>query len=225
MITACATRRGTGDNNADAAAVHTIGWAGTTAAAVVDGIGHAPDTPGFARLAAEVAARVGARTTALIGILAAAELIRAPGGIDIEPDGVAVAAVAEPSGHTGIAWTGDARAYGWDGARLMCRTTDHTVGQYLRTNGAAPDLAAGHDNWLRTSLGRCTIATVHAAEVADPLIILTSDGVHDQVSPLVMDALAREHMGDPQALADALVAAARDTGGHRDDATAVVLTR
>lgn len=94
IITAAATRQGTEANNADAAAVHHMPGTDIVAAAIVDGIGHAEGTPEWARIAAEVAARVGARRTATIGILAAAELNAAPGADAIEPDGVAVVALA-----------------------------------------------------------------------------------------------------------------------------------
>ncbi|MEV8395938.1 MULTISPECIES: SpoIIE family protein phosphatase [unclassified Streptomyces] len=195
------------------------------AAAVVDGIGSTDEVAAFAAIAAEVAVRVGARKTGPIGILAAAELVAAPAAAAIEPDGVAVLAIAEPGEPTRIAWTGDSRAYEWDGKALHQRSTDHTVGQYLRYNEVAIELAEAHDNWIRTSLGRSSIATVHQAEIAgDAMVVLTSDGVHDHVPHSEMEALIRGHDGAPQALADAIVAAARPNAeGYRDDATVVVL--
>ncbi|WP_392893151.1 hypothetical protein [Streptomyces sp. LN699] len=39
------------------------------------------------------------------------------------------------------------------------------------------------------------------------LVILTSDGVHDQMDPTVLNTLVHTHHNDAQALADALVAA------------------
>ncbi|MGW4731677.1 hypothetical protein ACWEQC_21345 [Streptomyces shenzhenensis] len=48
-----------------------------------------------------------------------------------------------------------------------------------------------------------------------------SDGVHDQIPAETMERLVR----DPQALPDALVAAAQeDEDGYRDDATAFFLS-
>ncbi|MFC4006571.1 hypothetical protein ACFOY2_05020 [Nonomuraea purpurea] len=221
-----ATRRGSRLYNADGAAIHRVPDTDVVAAAIVDGIGNNPEVAAFSALAAEVAARVGARRTATIGILAAAELVAAPAATAIEPDGVAVVAVAEPGEETAIAWTGDARAYGWDGETLTQRSTDHTVGQYLRVNGVPVEVAKEHDNWVRTSLGRCSIATVHSCEIGDPLVLLTSDGVHDQVEHAELEALVRAHQDVPQDLADAIVAAARaDDDGYRDDATVVVISR
>ncbi|WP_449475286.1 PP2C family protein-serine/threonine phosphatase [Streptomyces abikoensis] len=190
-------------------------------AAIVDGIGSDVEVAEWARIAAEVAARVGARKTAVLGILAAAELNSAPAERHvIATDGVAVLAVAAPGHPTSIAWTGDARAYGWSGAALKQLTTDHTVGEYLRQNGGGGPielLAAAHDNWIRTTLGRSSISTVHAAASDDDLVLLTSDGVHDQLPHEELEMLVRKHQGDPQVLAEAIVAAAReDEDGYRD---------
>ncbi|WP_329032241.1 hypothetical protein OIE71_04675 [Streptomyces sp. NBC_01725] len=227
ITTASATRRGTRPHLCDAAAVHHVPDTEIVAAAIVDGIGNSVAVAEFARLAAEVTARVGARRTATIGILAAAELVSAPAAAIVEPDGVAVLAIAERYEHTAIAWTGDSRAYGWDGQTLTQRTTDMTVGEYLRHNGGGGPielLAAAHDNWIRSSLGRSSIATVHAAATADPLVILTSDGVHDQLPHAELEALVREHQDDPAALADAIVDAVQPKpSGYRDDATVIVL--
>ncbi|MFD3917366.1 hypothetical protein ACFWR1_38445, partial [Streptomyces sp. NPDC058603] len=68
------------------------------------------------------------------------------------------------------------------------------------------------------------VATVGEVGIDDHLILLTSDGVHDQIGRAALEALVREHAADPQALADALVAAAEpDDDGYRDDATVVIL--
>ena len=217
-----ATRKGTRQYNADAAAVHTAGV--TTAAAVVDGIGNSPEIAACSLLLAEVAARVGARRGSLVGILAAAELVADRDAAAVEPDAVAVLAVAVPE-HTGVAWVGDCRAWGWDGATLTQWTTDHTVGQQLRVNGAPLDLAEAHDNWIRTSLGRAVVATVYQVTIpSDALVLLTSDGVHDALTRDELATLVRAHGDDPQVMADAIVAAVvEDDDGYRDDATVVVI--
>ncbi|MFE9906431.1 PP2C family protein-serine/threonine phosphatase [Streptomyces achromogenes] len=230
--TGLATREGTAKDNADAAKVHVLAD-GTVGAAVVDGIGHGPRTSATVPLLAETAARIAARRGPLAGLLTAGELIADPGPTDEEADAVAVAARVL-SGDTGatVSWTGDCRAYGWDGTRLTLYTTDHTVGAQLRANGAPWELAKQHDNWLRTSLSRATVGTVYTVTMDDPLLILTTDGVHDQVPPRVLETVVRTLETvvrtletDPQGLADALVAEARGRGsGYRDDATAVVLS-
>ncbi|MFD8919442.1 hypothetical protein ACFV0Y_16685 [Streptomyces sp. NPDC059569] len=224
ITTGIATREGTAEDNADAAKVYVLAD-GTVGAAVIDGIGHGPHTSRTAPLLAEVAARISARRGPLAGLLTAAELIADPGADGEEADAVAVAARAYPDDDVMVVnWTGDARAYGWTGEHLELYTDDHTVGAQLRANGVALEIAREHDNWLKTSLARATVGTVYAAGIRDRLVILTSDGVHDQVTADAMEALVREHADDPQALADALVAAAEvDGDGYRDDATVVVL--
>ncbi|MEU7020952.1 hypothetical protein ABZ990_09910 [Streptomyces sp. NPDC046203] len=221
-----ATRQGVREYNADSAALHTAPGTDITAGAIVDGIGSSPEVAHLAHLAAETAARIGARRTAMIGILAAAELATVPAGVDECPDGVAVLAVARPRRSTSIAWTGDARAYGFDGKRLVQRTTDQTMGQWLRYSGGTDaEIAGDFDTLVLSSLSLCSIATVRSARITDPVVILTSDGIHDSVDHDHLEALARAHHTDPQALADALVNAARaDDTGYRDDATAIVLT-
>lgn len=222
---ALATRQGTRAHNADAAALATLPD-GSLAAAIVDGIGSNAEVAAYSALAAQVAARVGVRKTAILGLLAAAELNAGPGGVRIDPDGVGVLAVARPDGAVSIAWTGDARAYTWDGTGLHPRTTDMTVGEYLRANGFPLEATTAHDDWIRTSLGRSSIATVHLAVMEDArLLILTSDGVHKQITGQRLAEIVAAHAdADPQALADAIVAAP-ETGpdGYRDDATAIVL--
>ncbi|MEU9888035.1 hypothetical protein [Sphaerisporangium sp. NPDC051011] len=220
-----AHRRGTREYYCDAVAVHTTSDL-TTAAAVVDGIGNSEKVAACSRLLAQVAARVAARRNGLAGILSAGELVAdaGPDEDDPEPDAVAVVAVAREGEETRVAWVGDSRAYGWTGSDLRQYTTDHTVGEQLRCNGAPLELAEDHDNWLRTSLSLAVVATVYTVEIPDPLVILTSDGVHDSVPHEELIALVRKYQHEPQALADALVAAAQpDEDGYRDDATAVVL--
>ncbi|MEU9338138.1 hypothetical protein AB0D49_34150 [Streptomyces sp. NPDC048290] len=242
ITTGIASRQGTRPLNADSATIHRLPGTPMTAAALVDGIGNTHAVVNFARTAAEVIARVGARRGPLLGILAAAEMSTAPPGVQVE-DGVAVAAVASESGTTTIAWTGDSRIYGWTGSALVQRSTDQTMGTWLRRWGGTavtlhtddePDrtvpteqAARVLDDMARAALSRCSIATVPLLMIDDPLVILTSDGMHGQISPETLEDLVRQHAGgDPQALANALVAAATgDDSGYRDDATAVVIRR
>lgn len=224
ITTGYATREGTAEDNADAARVYRLAD-GTVGAAVIDGIGHGPRTSATAALLAEVAARISARRGPLAGLLTASELIADKGPDGDEADAVAVAARVIPGDDViVINWTGDCRAHGWNGERLELYTDDHTVGAQLRANGVALEIAREHDNWLRSSLARATVGTVYTAGIRDQLVILTSDGVHDQVALDVLEALVREHETEPQALADAMVAAAEaNDAGYQDDATAIVL--
>lgn len=220
---ATATRRGVRDYNMDAAALFQAST-GVAVAAIVDGIGNDPGGAATMRLLAESAVRVGATKGALAGVLAAAALVEDPGINPHMPDGVIVLALAVPGRPTHLAWVGDSHAYSWDGTRLHLRTDPHTMGAYLRGNGVA-DLAPLHDSWVRVTLSSATVTNVAvSAAPADELILLLSDGL-DNVPHEQSEALVRDHRDNPEALADAIVAAARETDdGYRDDATALVLT-
>ncbi|MFI5987002.1 PP2C family protein-serine/threonine phosphatase [Streptomyces sp. NPDC051555] len=157
-------------------------------------------------------------------------LISDPGpGRDIReaPDAVGVVAQIRQGKGTWVCWQGDCRAYGWDpdAGTLTRYTTDHNATSYLLQYGVEPEIAERYSSRLHIALADATPATVHQTLVpAGHLVILTSDGVHDQVDPLVMEVLVRENQHTPQNLAEALVAAAQpDEKGYRDDATALVL--
>ncbi|GII89710.1 hypothetical protein Ssi03_77000 [Sphaerisporangium siamense] len=221
-----ATRPGTIDPSGDAAAVRRQAD-GAVAAAVVDGIGHSPQVAAVARMLAEVAARVAARRGPLAGLLTATELVADPGDDDEpEPDAVAVvAAVAAGDDRMRIAWVGDCRASLLDGEDLRPLTVDHNLAEQLAMCGYDGEPVRRAAHWVRTSVATAAVATVAEAWVRAPaLVVLTSDGVHDQTPHQLMTALAVRHRADPQALADALTAAAAaGLDGQRDDATAVVL--
>ncbi|MEU5976406.1 SpoIIE family protein phosphatase [Streptomyces sp. NPDC047315] len=220
---ATASRQGTGTNNADSAAAFTAAD-GTLAAAVVDMIGHAPTAPRVGMLCAETAVRVGSQKGALAGILAAAALVADPGaGDEPEPDGVAVLAVVEPD-ETRLAWVGDCVALSWNGKQLLRRSTPQSMGEFLRINDDE-GRAIKHDNWVRIALSTSTATNVAVTSVPrDELLLLVSDGVVDQVEHGTLETLVLEHADNPQALVDAIVAAAEpDERGRRDDATAVVI--
>ncbi len=220
---ASATRRGVRDHNMDAAALFQAST-GVAVAAIVDGIGNDLDGAATMRLLAESAVRIGATKGALAGVLAAAALVEDPGIHPHMPDGVIVLALTVPGRPTHLAWVGDSHAYTWDGAALHQRTDPHTMGAYLRGNGVS-DLAPLHDSWVRVTLSTATVTNVAVTSApADELVLLLSDGL-DSVPHDELEGLTRKHHDNPEALADALVAAARETeDGYRDDATALVLT-
>ncbi|MEV7871651.1 SpoIIE family protein phosphatase [Streptomyces sp. NPDC088124] len=85
-----------------------------------------------------------------------------------------------------------------------------------------------HDAWARLGLAQASAATCREAQLPEEvcLVLLCSDGVSDQVDQATWRELCTTHAEDPQALADALVAAATaNEKGYRDDATVVVLLR
>jgi protein phosphatase len=219
MLSVSASRRGTRRHNCDAVAVFTAAD-GTVAAALVDGIGNSTHVADVARLCAQTAARVGAQRGPLAGILSAALLVADPAE---DANGVAICAVTDPDGGpVEVAWVGDCRGYGWDGRALHRHTTDHTIGQQLRVNGVPVEVAAEHDNWVRTTLAHAVVATVYQVEIPG-LVVLTSDGVHDRLADREIAALVGAH-SDLQEIADAVVGAvAADEDGYRDDATVVLI--
>jgi hypothetical protein len=223
---AMATRQGTAGDIADAVATFTAADL-TTAAAVVDCIGHTPQAQALAPVLAEVAARTGAVRGALAGLLNAALLVADPGADEDTPDAVAVVAVAAPGADTTVVWCGDCRAYGWKGTRLQLYSNDHTGSQQLEHVDGVPLKVADPDElWLRVSLSRATPATAYEAVIpAGEQVILTSNGIHERLPHQELETLVGAHHSNPQPLADMIVAAARhDDDGHRDDASVVILT-
>ncbi|MEV8048945.1 hypothetical protein [Streptomyces bacillaris] len=222
IITGLATREGTAEDNADAARVYVLAN-GVVGAAVIDGIGHGPRTSATAPLLAETAARVTAHRGALAGILSAGLLIADDGHDGEEANAVGVAVLVDDAGAR-AAWVGDCDVLGWDGTRLRRYSTPQVMGEWVRQYGPPVEVAAHYDDWVRVSLHSATVATVGEVDIPDEVLLLLSDGAHDQVAADVMEDLVREHHDTPQILAEAIVAAARaDESGYRDDATAVVI--
>ncbi|MEU1813515.1 PP2C family protein-serine/threonine phosphatase [Micromonospora aurantiaca (nom. illeg.)] len=233
-VVGVASRRGTRDHNADAAHAYR-GDDGTVTATVIDGTGNSAELAELAELAevtdamAIVVTRVGYRRGGLAALITASDLIHEA------YDAAAVTVQADPDGGVHTHWIGDCRAWWWTGAELRQLSTDHTMGQLLRVSGgeSAARVAATHDHWLRLGISGATPATVAEVTGLDvnrptlgvgQLVLLTSDGVHDQIEHDVLVELVRAHAAVPQSLADALVATARpDHQGYRDDATAVVV--
>ncbi|MFC9795720.1 hypothetical protein ACFVJI_24165 [Streptomyces sp. NPDC127584] len=206
-------------------------------AAVVDGAGHHEEVVDLARHVPAAIALTGMEMGGLVGLIAAGRMARAYGR---PPHMSAVVASMEPDVPTRVHWIGDARAYGW-GGELTLWSSDQTMGEWLRWNGGKSirllpeEVAATQDNWARLGLAQATEMTCRQLENPEdvPLVLLVPDGISDQVDRGTRESLCREHADDPQALADALVAAAEDGeldesdggGPYRDDATVVVLRR
>ncbi|MFH8752971.1 SpoIIE family protein phosphatase [Streptomyces rimosus] len=219
-----AQRPGTEAPCADGAHVHRRD--DRVCAAVVDGAGHRQEVVDFARHAPSVITLMGMAMGGLVGLTTAGRMTDA---YDRPPHMSAVYASMEPGHATGIHWIGDCRAYGWDGEKLTQWSTDQTMGQWLRWNGGVPiEIAETQDNWARLGLAQATEMTCRQVEIPEEarLVLLVSDGISDQVDQGDAEELCRVHGTDPQALADALVAAAEeDEDGYRDDATVVALLR
>ncbi|MGY3676763.1 hypothetical protein [Streptomyces sp. TE33382] len=89
---------------------------GSSAAAVIDGIGHSTDTVAISPVLAEVAARTAAARGPLAGLLTAGLLIADRGPDGAGPNAVGAAVIRHPDGRAIAAWAGDVRVYGWDGS-------------------------------------------------------------------------------------------------------------
>ncbi|MEU8892958.1 SpoIIE family protein phosphatase [Streptomyces sp. NPDC048442] len=228
-----AQRPGTEPPCADGLHVHRR--EGRVCAALVDGAGHHPYVVDFARHAPSAISLMSMAMGGLVGLMTARRMADA---YDRAPHMSAIVASMEPGRPTSIHWIGDCRAYGWDGTALTLWSTDQTMGQWLRWNGGKTvelvplDVAEDQDNWARLGLAQATEMTCRQLEIPEevPLVLLVSDGISDQVDLETAEELCRAHPEDPQALAEALVAAAqgeKDEEGafYRDDATVVVLRR
>jgi serine/threonine protein phosphatase PrpC len=221
-----ASHRGDQPRNADAVDVHHYATAGTAAAVVVDGRGTSEETAAAMQLCAGTAVRIGGRRGALNGLLTAGALVADP-GVEFAPvDGVAALAVVRPGAPVAVVHVGRCRAWAWDGVRLVQLTEDLTAGQLLRNHGAAEALATAEDRYQRVTLARCTVGTVPTTTTEDPVVMLTSDGVHSVLGHEGLAAVLRAHAaaGSP-VVAEHLMAAALDqaAAGERDNASAVVI--
>lgn len=120
-------------------------------------------------------------------------------------------------GSTGFVFhLGDTRVYLWREGELEQLTRDHTQRldrdhSYLsRALGADPSLEIDQYNFeLRTG----------------DLLLLTSDGIHDQLSNEAFEALIRTHADSPQALVDAALEAALAAGSPDNLSIQVALVR
>ncbi|GAA1308184.1 PP2C family serine/threonine-protein phosphatase [Saccharothrix xinjiangensis] len=236
VTVATASDIGGRSHQCDATATHTAGD-GTTAVALIDGIGSDTDTAHTAGLLAEVAARVGARRGALPGLLAAAELVSSGTADQSRPNAVGALAVTYPDGNTVVAHCGDVRAHSWNGHTIGLHTTDHTLFELLAshthdrrlfellvnldTAGTVREL----DDAVRTTLARATVASITTSTTHDPLVVLTSDGIHKRLSTDDI-ALFIDQNPDPDTLARLLVSAALqgpEPAHEFDNATAAVI--
>ncbi|MFJ3182590.1 SpoIIE family protein phosphatase [Streptomyces sp. NPDC086796] len=224
VIVAVAQRPGSEPPCADGVDVQRRG--DRVSAVVVDGAGHDQDVVRYAAVVPPVITHTGIALGGLAGLMAAGQMAYAYG---TPPHASAVYASAEPGWPTSVHWIGDCRAYGWHEGQLTLWSTDMTMGQWLRRNGGVPvKIAEAHDNWARLGLAQSAPSTCRQVEIPEEtaLVLLVSDGISDQVSAAVIRELCRIHGADPQALADALVAAVQpDADGYRDDASVVVLLR
>ena len=130
-----------------------------------------------------------------------------------------------------IGHVGDSRCYKVTAAGLRKLTHDHSpVGEredagelteaqamrHPRRNEVFRDVGSGH----RDKDAGEFIEIVEDTLESDAAILLCTDGLTDMIDSAAIERVIRDHAGDPQAVADRLVAAANDAGG-KDNVTVV----
>jgi PPM family protein phosphatase len=132
-----------------------------------------------------------------------------------------------------IGHVGDTRCYKIRHGQIRKLTADHSPVGEMEDAGTLLELEAMcHPR--RNEVFRDVGSAGHHAEESgfidvveetiedDCAILVCSDGLTDGVASWTVSALVQQHAGNPQAVADALVAAANDAGG-RDNVTVVYL--
>ena len=133
--------------------------------------------------------------------------------------------------HLTIGHVGDSRLYKLGPAGIRKLTHDHSpVGEREDANQLTELEAMRHprrNEVFRDVGGDCRdkddeefVEIVEDTIERDTGILLCTDGLSDMVSSSTIERVVREHAGDPQAVADALVEAANDAGG-KDNITVV----
>ncbi|MDX8035445.1 serine/threonine protein phosphatase [Lentzea sp. BCCO 10_0856] len=198
-----ATDRGPRTHNADAYATN-----GRRTFVVADGVGDSASAVEAAHAAAQAAALL---TDPVAAILAAHDALQVHSG-----DAVIVVAVARPDGGFDVAWAGDARAYASNGEDLVQLTTDHTVAEYFRERGVAPQPRLEHV--VTNTVRHATPENIGRAATRASRLVLASDGVYGPLGHNGIEAILAGH-----ASAERLVRAALYAGGT-DNATALVVS-
>ncbi|MCO1575498.1 protein phosphatase 2C domain-containing protein [Crossiella sp. SN42] len=196
--------------------------------AVADGIGDRPDAADAAHRAVHAAVTAGSAKSAETAMLAAADALAADSADKPEADCVLAVAIQQGESAVEIAWTGDIRCYRYDAAGLTLLTTDHTVGQHMRSSGGPVQAAeAGKYDHIVTT----TVATARRDGFSITItdagflgLLLVSDGVGKVLEDRMIAGMFTEYGRDPQACAEQLVAeAVRLSGEDADNATALAV--
>jgi len=200
---------------------------------VADGVGgrHAGEVA--SRLACEVVHReIVAGHTLENAIVAAHAAIRAESesGHGAGTSGMACTAVALHlhDGRFELVWSGDSRAYFWDGRRLLCLTRDHSLVEALVARGDVARRDAGshpQKNVILSALGgeRRAPETGRASGTrpGPGCFLLCSDGLSDVLGAAEICAILSRDAGLAERCR-ALTESARESGG-RDNITAVLV--
>lgn len=228
---------------ADAWAVDRDPQTGRVAAVVSDGIGDREESAQVARIGADYAAAVAARTGSPARAIREARVRR--NEIELghavydpewdywygEADAVLAVAVLVPgTAAVRVAWVGDCRVYRLGHTGILQQvTTDHTQGEYLRSNGYldrdAPLCKADSVVTRRLAYGEIETATI-PVELARRVLVC-SDGIAKQIEARTIgfDLEAGEDAQDAAWLLaeDAVLNGGNELGRYSDNITSLVL--
>lgn len=129
-----------------------------------------------------------------------------------------------------VAWVGDSRAYLVRAGQIELLTHDHTLVQSLVDQGVVSRERALHhpDRHIllrcigQSGLGASEVGAVRPSINPGDRLLLCSDGLTGELADEEIAAIVADRPGN-QAAADALIAAARDAGGH-DNITVALAT-
>ncbi|KAA9153617.1 serine/threonine protein phosphatase [Amycolatopsis acidicola] len=199
--------------NADAVGAYADPATQQVVFALADGVGDDQFAARAARLAAAAAVRTPAAEGPIAALLAAQRALRAD---PTAGDCVLVVALPFAEGYR-IGWVGDVRAYAWTGSTLRQLTKDHTLAEYFRDRGE--EVVPRMEHIVTTSVRTAEATAFGRAEVHGAAgLLLTSDGVHKNLSPAAMAELLRHPANAAQSLVDSALAA-----GGTDNATAMLV--
>lgn len=201
-----------GPRSVNADAVGAYGDPGQTVFALADGVGDDHTAARAARIACAAAVRTPPGEGPIAALLAAQRAVRADPAAG---DCVLVVALPFAGGYR-IGWVGDVRAYAWTGSTLRPLTKDHTLAEYFRDRGE--EVVPRMEHIVTTSVRTAEATAFGRAEVRGLAgLLLTSDGVHKNLSLAAMAELVRRAGNSAQSLVDSALAV-----GGTDNATALL---
>jgi serine/threonine protein phosphatase PrpC len=137
------------------------------------------------------------------------------------------AAIVEPDGRVLFGHVGDSRAYVLRGQKLEQLTEDHSlVAELVRRGELSPQEAETHPqrSVITRALGTdpdVDVDTFAVQAVSGDVFLICSDGLSSMVDDETMRRAMTENLGDLDAAAKALIAAA-NRGGGEDNITAIL---
>jgi len=143
---------------------------------------------------------------------------------ELEGMGTTLTAVVASAGRVDWAHVGDSRLYRWHNGRLAQVTRDHTAAAFMAEEGMISTDEAGshparHVLFDCVGCGECDPDTGWFHPEPEEAPLLTSDGLHDKVTPLNINRVLASRKGLPECLVELLDLALK-TGGS-DNITVV----